>query len=377
MSQSKKKSDAQIESVDGCLVMTGHWTLHNIHSIRSVFLRMKQDNLEVSKLDATAISRLDSAGALFLQRLISYFESGGRAVELVGLQPRYRQLVDFIRQEGNKISVEKRVFVLPNWFYQIGSAVAAHWDRSRTFFAFIGELVVSFFYLLAHIRLFDFKQCANLLFDVLSRSFILVCVTNFLMGVVLSYQLVVELSAFGAGYFAIKAGGVAVLREFGPLIAAIVTAARCSTGYAAMIGMMKVNLEVDALETMGRDYMTTLVLPRVFAMFIGLPLLTVAANIAGVLGNMFLMHIYLHVDFRAFLHNFSTVVDPAHYILGFQKVPFFAMLIATIGCYQGLMTPMNAEGIGRHTTVAAVQSIFWIIISDALFSVLSRMMIGY
>ena len=86
---------------------------------------MKQDNLEVSKLDATAISRLDSAGALFLQRLISYFESGGRAVELVGLQPRYRQLVDFIRQGGNKISVEKRVFVLPNWFYQIGSAVAA------------------------------------------------------------------------------------------------------------------------------------------------------------------------------------------------------------------------------------------------------------
>ena len=140
---------------------------------------------------------------------------------------------------------------------------------------------------------------------------------------------------------------------------------------------MKVNLEIDALKTMGRDEICTLVIPRIVSMLIALPLLTVWADVTGMFGSMMLTHFYLGVSVSVYLNIFGTGVDLYQFLLGMQKVPFFAMLIVIVGCYYGFRTEMNSEGIGQSTISAAVRSIFLIIVFDAFFTVLSRYILGY
>jgi phospholipid/cholesterol/gamma-HCH transport system permease protein len=193
--------------------------------------------------------------------------------------------------------------------------------------------------------------------------------TTFLLGVVVAYQGADQLRHYGANIFVVDLVGYAMLREFAPLISAIIIAGRSGSSYAAQLGTMVVSEEIDALRTIGIEPHQRLVLPKLLALAVALPLLTVFGDIAGVFGGMVMARATLDIGFAEFIDRFSTVMQGSTLLLGVGKSLVFALVIATVGCFQGLRTHGSADSVGRQTTVSVVQGIFLVIVADALFSV--------
>ncbi len=197
----------------------------------------------------------------------------------------------------------------------------------------------------------------------------IVAVLSFLLGIVVAYQAADQLRRYGANIFVADLVGLSMLREFAPLITAIIIAGRSGSAYAAQIGTMAVTEEIDAMRTIGIVPMEMLVLPKLIALVIALPLLTVFADVLGVWGGMVMARAQLGVGFADFLDRFAKAVSITSYLTGIGKAPVFAAIIALVGCYQGLRTHGGADSVGRQTTRSVVQGIFLVIVADALFSV--------
>jgi phospholipid/cholesterol/gamma-HCH transport system permease protein len=193
--------------------------------------------------------------------------------------------------------------------------------------------------------------------------------TSFLLGVVVAYQGADQLKHYGANVFVVELVGYAMLREFAPLISAIIIAGRSGSAYAAQIGTMVVAEEVDAMRTLGIDPLQRLVLPKFIALAVALPLLTTFADVAGVFGGMVMARSQLDIGFGEFISRFGSVVQGSALLIGVGKAFVFALIIVALGCFQGFRTRGSADSVGRQTTSSVVQSIFLVIVFDALFSV--------
>lgn len=193
---------------------------------------------------------------------------------------------------------------------------------------------------------------------------------TFLVGVVIAYQGAEQLRKFGTNIFIVDLVGISLLREIAPLIVAILIAGRSGSAYAAEIGTMKVTEELDAVRTLGISPMSLLVLPRALALVIALPLLTVYADAVGVFGGMLIALGELNVSFVEFIARFEEAVPVRHFLIGLGKAPFFAAIIALVGCYQGFQIRGGVDDVGRHTTISVVQGIFLVIVFDAICSIL-------
>lgn len=194
--------------------------------------------------------------------------------------------------------------------------------------------------------------------------------TAFLLGVVVAYQGADQLRHYGANVFVVELVGYAMLREFAPLIAAIIVAGRSGSAYAAQIGSMVVNDEIDAMRTLGIDPLQRLVLPRIVGLAVALPLLTVFADLAGVFGGMVMARTQLGIGFAEFSDRFGRVIPGSAFLIGVGKSLVFAIIIVLVGCFQGLRAGQGgADSVGRQTTLSVVQAIFLVIVVDALFSV--------
>ncbi|MFZ4626033.1 MAG: MlaE family ABC transporter permease [Rhodoferax sp.] len=192
---------------------------------------------------------------------------------------------------------------------------------------------------------------------------------SFLLGIVVAYQGADQLRQYGANIFVADLVGLSMLREFAPLMTAIIIAGRSGSAYAAQIGTMAVTQEIDAMRTIGMAPLEMLVLPKLLALVMALPLLTVFADILGVAGGMLMAQARLGVGFGEFLERFSKAVSVTSYLVGIGKAPVFAAIIVLVGCFQGFRTRGGADSVGQQTTRAVVQSIFLVIVADALFSV--------
>jgi phospholipid/cholesterol/gamma-HCH transport system permease protein len=197
----------------------------------------------------------------------------------------------------------------------------------------------------------------------------IVTVICFLMGVVLAYQSARQLEQFGANIFMVDLVANAILRELGVLLAAIMVAGRSGSAFAAALGTMKLNEEVDALRVMGLNPNQVLIIPRILGLVIALPFLTVFANAAGLLGGAFIGATVLGIDAFAFTERLAVAIDLNDVLVGLSKAPVFAFLIAVTGTLRGMQVQGSAEELGRLTTIAVVQSIFLIIVADAIFTV--------
>jgi phospholipid/cholesterol/gamma-HCH transport system permease protein len=197
---------------------------------------------------------------------------------------------------------------------------------------------------------------------------------SFLIGVVIAYQGAVQLKLYGANIYIADMIGYAMLRELAPLLAAILVCGRTGSAYAAQIGTMKVREEVAALETIGIPPMDLLVLPKLIALIIVMPLISVYADILSVFGGMVMSYVELGLSFEAFLARLEEAVTYSTFMIGIGKTPVFAAIIAIVGCYQGFKVAGSAESVGQHTTISVVQSIFLVIVTDALFSIVFSLM---
>ena len=360
-------ASASLDS-DGTLRCAGAWKMANVPFLERQLTAVLRTESSQRIWDMSGITSMDTAGAWLVRRSLSRLEQTGRRVELRGLRAEFEQLVRWISADESE-SVAGQL-QKPGMIEQLGRST---WNASLQglgFLSFVGESALVLLRFLVNPRRIRWQPFFYNLRAGGLQAIPIVGLLSFMMGVVIAYQAAVALRPYGASVFIVEFVGIAMLREIVPLITAIIVAGRSGSAYTAQIGTMTVTEEVSALRTMGIGPIELLIAPKILALVVALPLLTAFADVTGVFGGMVIARTQLDVNFNVFLERFESVITPTDYLIGVGKAPVFAVIIAMIGCYQGLCVSGSAESVGRHTTISVVQSIFVVIVFDALFSIL-------
>ncbi len=353
------------------LALSGHWTARGIGGIeRSVETLQVVPNTSTAA-DGTRITALDTAGAWVLQKLLLRLGADGHAVALHGLHPEFAKLLNVVAQHmASQAGAPAAAAGAPaRVLERVGRGAHSAFEQAMALLAFTGECAVAFAGCVSHPARLRWRP---ILFNIRSAGFDalpIVGLLSFLLGIVVAYQGAGQLRQYGANIFVADLVGLSMLREFAPLMTAIIIAGRSGSAYAAQIGTMAVTEEIDAMRTIGIAPLELLVLPKIFALLIALPLLTVFADVLGVFGGMIMAQAQLGVSFDEFLDRFVKAVSVTDFLVGICKAPVFAAIIAMAGCFQGFRTKGGADSVGRQTTRSVVQSIFLVIVADALFSI--------
>jgi phospholipid/cholesterol/gamma-HCH transport system permease protein len=353
---------------DQTFLCQGVWTLPHVAEVERIVDKVVWPSGRQLTCDGAGITAMDTAGAVLLRRTVTRLEQQGRRVLVQGLRAEVREIFDMVTSNWPRATPV--ALARPSSMAQLNQLIEGRIRHVQQALAFLGESAVA----LAR----SLKAPARIRWRALFRSLELdgfnalpiTGLLTFLIGVVIAYQGAEQLRKFGTNIFIVDLVGISLLREIAPLIVAIVIAGRSGSAYAAEIGTMKVTEELDAVRTLGIWPMDLLVLPRTIALVIALPLLTVYADVLGVFGGMLIASGQLNVSFAEFVARFEEAVALRHFLIGIGKAPFFAMIIALVGCYQGFQIRGGVEDVGRHTTISVVQSIFLVIIFDAICSIL-------
>ncbi|WP_139556735.1 ABC transporter permease [Methylotetracoccus oryzae] len=351
--------------------LSGSWTARGIgslaHRLESVQVASGTDAIA----DGAHVEALDTAGAWLLQALLLRLRADGQKVTLQGLRPDLARLFDVVAQHLAERAGKPEPVAGPSstWLYRLGASTAAGFEQAAAMLGFVGEGAVALVGNLAHPSRFRWRP---VLYNIRSAGFDslpIVGLLSFLLGIVVAYQGADQLRQYGANIFVADLVGLSMLREFAPLITAIIVAGRSGSAYAAQIGTMAVTEEIDAMRTIGIAPLDLLLLPKLIALVIALPLLTVFADVLGVYGGMIMARAQLGVGFGEFLDRFVKAISMTSFLVGIGKAPVFACIVAVVGCFQGFRTRGGADSVGRQTTRSVVQAIFLVVVADALFSV--------
>ena len=353
------------------LTLSGCWTARGVGAIGKQLEALQFPAASVVAADAAGVAALDTAGAWLLQQLLLRLRTEGVIVTLRGLAPNAAALLGSVAQYVDAQASERRptTAATPNFLARIGCGAQAAFEQALALLSFVGESAAALAGCFARPQRFRWRP---ILFNIRSAGFDalpIVGLLSFLLGVVVAYQGADQLRQYGANIFVADLVGLSMLREFAPLITAIIIAGRSGSAYTAQIGTMVVTEEIDAMRTIGIAPMELLVLPKIIALMIALPLLTVFADLLGVFGGMLMARQQLGVSFVEFLDRFVKAVSVTAYLVGICKAPVFAAIVSVVGCFQGFRTKGGADSVGRQTTKSVVQSIFLVIVADALFSV--------
>lgn len=366
MSQSLYKFDSQTHT----LHLLGNWTISALPSDALDFNDIRIIPQTDLTINASKLSHFDSAGALLLQDLIKAQKAKGHSVVLNHLDKTHQQLLDLIQKQQDAMSEEIPIIPKESLLEKIGEESVAKFEQAKGLTTLVGDLSIRVLEALSDRKKLHLAAIVNNIQQSGLKALPIVGLLSFLIGVVLAYQMGLQLQTYGANIFIAYLSGMAIFREFAPLITAIIVAGRTSSAFTAQIGSMKINEEIDALETMGLSPTEYLVTPKVFALLIAFPLLIFWANFFSILGAMYMSKIMLDVGYLDFLSRLKDSVGLKQLLLGLYKAPVFAIIITLVGCFQGFAVQANSDSIGTQTTKSVVQALFLIIIADAAFSVL-------
>ena len=355
------------------LAMGGPWTIGESARLdRELNAQDWKGRGAAIEIDASQISRLDSAGAWLLLRTRRALEAAGAKVSDLNLPELYQPLLKSLDQERKAEPHKSRI---PSGFrgrlYKIGRATMHAYRQTVSMLGYLGRVTVETGEAIVMPR-HNLRVAA--IFHQVEETGInalpIVGLLAFLIGIVLAYQGADQLKRFGAEIYTINLLGVGVLREIGGLITAIIVAGRSGSAFTAHIGTMRVNEEIDAMQTMGLNTVDMLVLPRIIGLVIALPLLTFYSDIIGLIGGAVMCYFQLGITIPAFLRQLNDAVTVNTLLVGLIKAPVFAFVIALVGCYEGFQVERNAASVGQLTTRSVVEGIFLIIVLDAAFSVM-------
>jgi phospholipid/cholesterol/gamma-HCH transport system permease protein len=323
-------------------------------------------------VDLGRVERLDTAGAWLVLRTEHALELRGNHVEIANLRANLKPLLDQVRVTGHVEPLPHPVpphHTLAGFVARIGEITLRVLHRGYLILGFFGMVSITFGRLLAHPsrlrRTATLVQMERTGLDAMPITGMLL----FLIGVVVAYQGADQLRRFGAEIYNVNLLGVGVLRELGVLMTSIVIAGRSGSAFTAEIGTMTVNEEIDALRTLGLDPIEVLVLPRLLGLMLTLPLLVFFIDLMGLLGGALMCWAALDISPQMFLNQLQSAVSGWTMWIGVIKAPFFAAIIAMVGCYEGFNVTRSAESVGRLTTQSVVESIFLVIVADAAFSI--------
>jgi phospholipid/cholesterol/gamma-HCH transport system permease protein len=346
----------------------GAWTLPSLADLERQLGKLQRPNGAILRVDATAVTEMDTAGAWLFHRTVGRLQHDGNRVSVGGLYRAGEKLVELV---GANLPATGPAATPPppGLWRRLPREVSERLNRAPVFLRFVGESAAAALPWLARPARIRWKAVFHELGEAGPKALLIVGLLAFLLGIVIAYQGGVQLRLYGASIFIADLVGLSMLRELAPLMTAIIMAGRTGSAYTAQIGTMSVTEEIDALRAIGVSPAELLVLPRLAALTLALPLLTVYADLLGVLGGMVMAGTMLGVSPSTFLDRVQEAVSLTSFLIGIGKAPVFALIIGAVGCYQGFQVQGSAGEVGRHTTVSVVQAIFFVIVVDAGFSI--------
>ncbi len=360
------------DRTDGAAMLQagGAWIVTNSPPLFQSLKTLSFRKDEPIVVDLNRIDRLDTAGAWLLYRTVRDLRAAGHDVEYKGGTDEQMSLIEQATAHDALCLIEPPE---PNVFIRmledVGASVMRVGGQAKASLAFVGLLMETLWRYTSYPRRFRLTATVKQMELIGLNAMPIVGLISFLIGIVIAYQGAYQLRLFGAEIFTVNLVVTAVLREFGVLLSAIIIAGRSGSAFTAEIGSMKMNEEIDAMDTLAISPMDTLVVPRFIALVIMMPLLTFYADVAGLLGGGLISWLSLGIEPMQFLERTHDVILGWDLGVGLIKAPIFGALIALIGCYEGLATKGSAESVGHHTTKSVVESIFMIIVLDAFFSI--------
>lgn len=352
------------------LRVTGDWTLVHYADLKRLSHTLKGQYDDRTPIDLNGLGALDTAGASLLVELLGAERLGKSAehpdcslsaADRALLQTVYCSLSDFcVPIKEPEISVGIQLLT------RIGRAVDAVWQDTLQLLGFVGLILETIARSLFHPKRWRITPMIAHIEQTGLDAAPIVALLTFMVGAVVAFLGATVLASFGASIFTVDLVAFSFLREFGVLLTAILMAGRTASAFTAQIGSMKANEEIDAIRTLGLDPMELLVVPRVLALLVALPMLTFLAMLSGIVGGGVVCAISLGISPAMFLSLLQSDIGVQHFLVGMVKAPIFAFLIASIGCLEGFKVSGSAESVGAHTTSSVVQSIFVVIVLDAV-----------
>lgn len=359
-----EQGEAQVVCVEG------DWSLPSLNELERLLDGWRAGAMQSSNflaIDCSRIGELDSSGANYLLLLS---RAGGSELPLQNLNMRQEILVNLVRTRASEVTPVLRLPVLA-FVPAVGRSVLLQLRHLRALVDFLGELTVHLGHVLmaGRVRAIRVRECVAQCEQTLLSAILIVALLTFLIGVVVAYLFASQSVKYGGNIFIVDAVSISMCRELAPILAAILVAGRSGSAFTAQIGTMKMNDEVDALRAMGLSPLDVLVIPRLIALVIAMPLLVFVGDLAGILGGVLIADLYLEITPATFIERMQRVLQLRHVYIGLVKAPVFAIFVAIIGCYMGLASERNAASVGQNTTSTVVQSIVAVILLNAAFAV--------
>ncbi len=352
------------------LILTGEWQLAALASLDPLLGALRLNPNAPLTLDGSGLTGLDSAGAMLLVEAAVRRGLDWNAIRLHGFAPRHLAMLALVaeRCETCRLAPEEH----PGLVQRLGAAIHRALHKARSHVGFFGQTVEALGHLIAQPRRFRHKEFFVQLESVGLEAIPIVVLMTFLTGMVFAYLLGIQVEKYGANIFIVDGVSLALARELAPMLAAIMLAGRSGAAFTAQIGAMRVAEEVDAITTLGLSPIQVLVLPRLLAIVITLPLLTFLGDVMGLIGAALVAAQQLDITWYTFFHRLNSVLGVQHVLYGLAKAPFFAAAIALIACRNGFAVSRDARSVGEHTTATVVASLVAVILINALFAVANQ-----
>jgi phospholipid/cholesterol/gamma-HCH transport system permease protein len=353
------------------LRMRGAWRIDNIAEIEAALRELDVEGATQVRVDCAALEALDLSAAWLLQQHIERAQAQGARIEIVGEVPEHFAFIREVIERGapgGEIEPPSRRNVREAIVW-VGRMAVLQLHQARQAMIFLGRMAMTGLRALRSVHHLRVASITRHVYETGIQAIPIVALIAFLISVIVAYLGAQQLQQFGAEIFTVDLVAISVLREMGVLLTAIIVAGRSGSAFAAEIGVMRLNDEIDALQSMGVDYFEVLVLPRIIGLVIALPLLTIVADAMGLAGGALLSAALLDINLTQFIPRVQDALAPTTFWAGLIKAPIFAILIAMVGCYRGLQVRDSSRELGRLTTVAVVQSIFLVIFADAVFAI--------
>lgn len=362
--------EISVDSGRLALAAAGSWTADRAGDLERLVDTAVGRATEANAVDIRmgGVERLDTYGAWLLERLLRGFAAAGREARVLDFPERYRDLID----ETHQVNRTSPAVPRRNPFGDLRALVRRNAvERSRDVVLMVqmlGQLAVAAWHCLLRPRNFRLTSTIHHLDRVGWRAVPIILLITFVLGCIIAQQGIFHFRRFGIEIYVVDMVGILMLREMGVVMVAIMIAGRSGSAYTAELGSMKMREEIDALRTMGFDPLEILILPRIVALVIALPLLTFIGEMAALLGAALVSSAYAGIGTDTFLARLRDAITLNDFIVGLIKAPFIALAVGLVACVEGLTVAGSAESLGLNTTASVVKSIFLVIVIDGLFA---------
>lgn len=350
------------------LSLKGSWRLVNFSQIRHELAQLPQDKQQLI-IDGGDLSQIDTASSMLLLRTILKAGYKKSQIQLLRCHKEHEAILSLTANTIEQPAALKPMQTLSH-LAQLGKDSLDFFRLSLDIISFTGQLMFEFSRAIISPKKLRKKELSIQLESVGLRSIPIIILVTFLIGIVIAYLTGIQMQKYGANIFIVDAVAIAMCRELSPLLVAIIMAGRSGSAFTAQIGTMKLNEEIDAMQTMGLSPLRVLIMPRLLALVMAMPLLVFVGNVAGIFGGMVIADLQLGVTGATFVDRLHTQLLPKTILVGLVKAPFFGFFIATIACRLGLQTENNARSVGINTTKTVVRSIVAVILLNAGFAIL-------